>query len=189
MSMISNGKTRSTLLLNADATPISLLPISALTWQEAVSMLYVGDVEAIHHYQDWFVHSAKTTIQIPSVAILRRQISLKKRLSIGRSPNADMLFLRDGYICQYCRKAFSRNMLSMDHVLPRYHGGESNWNNLTTACKDCNHERGHDISVQPIRRPYKPSFEQLLNNIRKTIIFVPHETWTYYIANAVYPTL
>lgn len=37
------------------------------------------------------------------------------------------VFLRDGYMCQYCRGRFRTSDLSLDHVEPRCMGGKLNW--------------------------------------------------------------
>jgi 5-methylcytosine-specific restriction endonuclease McrA len=30
----------------------------------------------------------------------------------------------------------------MDHVVPRSQGGGTTWDNVVTACRDCNHRKG-----------------------------------------------
>ena len=45
------------------------------------------------------------------------------------------VFLRDKFSCQYCG---SGEELTFDHLLPRSKGGETNWDNVVTACSACN---------------------------------------------------
>jgi hypothetical protein len=50
-----------------------------------------------------------------------------------------MCFLRDKFSCQYCG---SNEELTFDHLLPRSKGGETNWDNVVTACSACNVKKG-----------------------------------------------
>ena len=50
-----------------------------------------------------------------------------------------MFFLRDKFSCQYCG---SGEELTFDHLLPRSKGGETNWDNVVTACSACNVKKG-----------------------------------------------
>ena len=34
------------------------------------------------------------------------------------------------------------NELTFDHLLPRSKGGETNWDNVVTACSECNVKKG-----------------------------------------------
>ena len=46
---------------------------------------------------------------------------------------------RDGYTCQYCGKSDAK--LECDHIFPSSRGGSDNYDNLTTACSDCNQSK------------------------------------------------
>jgi 5-methylcytosine-specific restriction endonuclease McrA len=45
------------------------------------------------------------------------------------------IYRRDGYKCVYCDSPLK---LQLDHVHPRFHGGENTYENLVTACQSCN---------------------------------------------------
>ncbi len=171
------------LLLNADAQPISFLPISSVAWQEAVKFVYVGAAEVLHTYEDWLVHSPSTTMEVPSVIILKDQVKVTRKWSArdGGGPQKHLVFLRDMYVCQYCNEQFPRGKLTIDHVVPRFHGGKTKWDNITTACEACNHKRGHDLRVRPRTEPFRPTYGQLLKNMRKFPVSLPHPTWNYYL--------
>lgn len=54
------------------------------------------------------------------------------------------LYIRDGFSCAYC----GRNLkdaepadVTLDHLLPRCHGGSNDATNLITACRSCNSSR------------------------------------------------
>jgi HNH endonuclease len=48
------------------------------------------------------------------------------------------VFKRDGFICQYCGRQPPQVTLEADHVVPRVEGGGDEFENLITACKECN---------------------------------------------------
>src|SRR5258708_5166638 len=144
------------LLLNADARPISFLPPSTETWQDAMTRLYKGEAEILHTYESWEIHSPSVTMKVPSVIILKEQIK-KMRTWIARDDTAqrDLVFLRDMYVCQYCNEQFPRKSLTLDHVTPRHHGGRTTWTNVSACCSPCNCRRGCDERIQPRIKPYK----------------------------------
>lgn len=170
------------LLLNANAQPLSFLPVSSISWQQAIKLLYLNAASALHHYDGWEVHSPSATMQVPSVIILRKQVhNMREWVPRDGGPQKSLVFLRDLFICQYCDKPFPRSQLTIDHVVPRKYGGRSRWDNVTTACGPCNCERGCDIRMQPKCKPFRPSFSLLMKNMRKFPLTIPHATWNYYL--------
>ena len=61
----------STLLLNADMQPVSLLPLSVVDWQEAVRYMVLEKAEVLEWYDDWVVHSAHWETRVPAVLMLK----------------------------------------------------------------------------------------------------------------------
>jgi 5-methylcytosine-specific restriction endonuclease McrA len=171
------------LLLNADARPISFLPISSIPWQEAIKFTFSGTAEVLHSHEDWFVHSPSTTMAVPSVIILKDQIKTIRTWVArdGGGPQKHLVFLRDLYVCQYCNEQFPRRNLTIDHVVPRFHGGRTKWENITTACGKCNCIRGHDMSIQPRVKPYKPTYSDLIKNMRQFPVSLPAKEWNWYL--------
>ena len=45
------------LLLNADAQPISFLPLSAVQWKEAITYMWLDKCTVLDWYDDWVVRS------------------------------------------------------------------------------------------------------------------------------------
>jgi 5-methylcytosine-specific restriction endonuclease McrA len=56
--------------------------------------------------------------------------------------NRKNLFARDEYACQYCGRNESAHKLSLDHVIPRSHGGPTTWENIVCCCLRCNSRKG-----------------------------------------------
>ncbi len=52
------------------------------------------------------------------------------------------IFERDGYKCRYCAKQLTRFTATLDHLQPVSEGGDNSFDNLTTACLNCNSRRG-----------------------------------------------
>lgn len=60
----------------------------------------------------------------------------KAKISPGLRRRA---YERDSYACRYCG---ARRNLTLDHVHPESRGGETDLDNLVTACFDCNIKKG-----------------------------------------------
>jgi 5-methylcytosine-specific restriction endonuclease McrA len=170
------------LLLNADARPVSFLPLSAENWQNAMIRLYKKEAEVLHEYENWDIHSPGKIWKVPSVIILKQQVK-KMRSWVARDESAqkNLVFLRDMFVCQYCNQQFPRKTLTLDHVKPRFHGGRTKWTNLVSACSSCNTKKGHDLSVKPLKLPEKPTYGDLIKNMKKFPITIPHKSWNYYL--------
>lgn len=145
-----------TLVLNADFIPLHLVPLSTVTWQEAIILMYQKKATALE-YHDKIVHSPSTTMQVPSVIVLKSYKYFKKFAKL----NKYNIKLRDGFICQYCMKRYSVKSLTIDHVLPRSHGGKNTWTNQVAACKPCNHNKKNNRAIIPRKKPKKPTYYDL----------------------------
>ncbi len=51
-------------------------------------------------------------------------------------------------ICYYCEKKISRELLTMDHIVPVGRGGTSSKGNVVVSCKDCNTQKAHKIPAE-----------------------------------------
>ena len=105
---------RDTLLLNADGNPLSVAPLSTLTLQESIKLVWLDRINVLEWHQDWQVHSPTLTMTVPSVIMTRDFVKQRVNTSFNRSN----VYLRDNYICQYCKQMFSYKDLTLDHVLP-----------------------------------------------------------------------
>ena len=76
------------------------------------------------------------------------------------------LFARDGYLCLYCGQQFSRPHLTRDHVQPVSKGGRDTWENVVSACFNCNSRKGNRTPPQArmplLAVPYRPSWVEHL---------------------------
>ncbi|MBL4906555.1 MAG: HNH endonuclease [Sneathiella sp.] len=161
------------LVLNADYRPLCYFPLSVWPWQNALKSVFLGRVEIVSEY-DRVVHSPSFEMNLPSVICLKRYIKQNKRPAFTRFN----LFLRDGFSCQYCG---SGDDLTFDHVLPRRLGGQTTWENITTACTYCNMKKGGRLTREarmfPDIRPYIPSMHILNEKGRSFPPNYLHESW------------
>jgi 5-methylcytosine-specific restriction endonuclease McrA len=166
-----------TLLLNADAQPVSLVPLSAIDWQSAIRYIWLGKVKVLHQYEDWVVHSPSQNINVPAVIMLKEYWQPKSRVRFNRK----WVFLRDNYQCQYCFKELAPSKCTIDHVVPVSKGGRTTWHNVVTACYSCNNNKGSKSTPLPKKKPVQPDYWILANNRKKKEWSVPHESWLNYI--------
>lgn len=149
------------LVLNADYRPLSLFPLSLWSWQDAVSAIFLDRVSVVCEY-DRVVRSERRAIRLPSVIALREYVPVTRDPPLTRYN----IYLRDGFACQYCGQVFQARDLTFDHVVPRCKGGLTTWENIATACADCNSRKGAlDLArsgMRLARAPFRPSASDLL---------------------------
>lgn len=138
------------LVLNANFEPLNVCTIRramGLIFADKASMLVNGRGE---------IRSAQRAYEAPSVIRLGVMI---KRPRPKIKLNKQEVFRRDNYTCQYCGRTGSE--LTLDHVVPRRLGGLHTWENLVTACRQCNHHKGgrrvEHVGMKLRKRPEAPS--------------------------------
>ena len=169
-----------TLVLNADGLPLSVVPLSTLGWQEAVKLMFLERVDVLAEYGDWNVTSPSTTIAIPAVIMLREYVRVGRGIKFSRSN----VLLRDNFQCQYCGLdcKHDKSLLTLDHVVPRFHGGKTRWDNVVAACGSCNLEKAHFMKMKPMcGTPKKPTYYELVSKSQNMAITVPHESWAQFL--------
>lgn len=116
---------RPALVLNADYQPLSHIPLSLWSWQDAVKAVFAGRVTVVDVYPGVSIQSIHIEIPLPSVIALNEYVP---EASQSKPPfSRKNVFLRDGYRCQYCAKRFRNADLSLDHYVPRCKGGTLTW--------------------------------------------------------------
>jgi len=119
---------------------------------------------------EW-IHAVRFELVVPRIVRL---------LFYDKLPRQDVkfnrrnIFARDNNRCQYCGKRFSTAELSLDHIIPRSHGGKSTWENVVCSCLDCNVRKGGRTPDQagmkllvPPRKPRRsPLIAMKLTNAR-----------------------
>ncbi len=174
-----------TLLLNASGEPMSYVPLSVIPATRALHMMYLGKVKIMKEYDDWVVRSQKLEIKVPSIVIMTKHVKWDRKVKYSRGN----IYLRDDFTCQlqitnHCKSVKGKVKvadLTLDHVVPRSHGGKSNWKNVCSSCKECNSQKGNDARIVPLKMPYKPSYYEVLAKRKTLPINIREEEWRYYI--------
>ncbi|MFQ5880075.1 MAG: HNH endonuclease [Dehalococcoidia bacterium] len=110
-------------------------PLNVCTVRRAFVLVDRGKAEILENGRGW-LHSPTIVFAIPSV--IRLIYLIRRPRPQPRLTRRDV-FIRDGYVCQYCGR--QTRDLTLDHVLPRRRGGEHVWENVAAACRECNHRK------------------------------------------------
>lgn len=154
-----------TLLLNADHRPISVI-----TWKEAMTFIVEDSVQVVAYYPDRFINSAKRQWQVPCVIALKKYVKTRQMVPFSRKG----IYSRDNNTCQYCSSTPGKDFLTLDHVVPKSRGGKKNYENIVTACHNCNQKKANKTPAEAgmtlLNLPKKPSPHQLLEMQSKKIL-------------------
>ena len=143
-------------------------------WQDAVCLYVRGAVSwtlgepcmTVHAGQKRFPGDQSVLDLQPIVAACGHA----KNMAISPTPalTNTALFARDGSLCMYCGKEYSRHSLTRDHVMPISRGGEDSWENLVCACVKCNNRKGDrtpdEAGMPLIRRPMRPNHVSFISH-------------------------
>lgn len=166
-----------TLLLNSDAQPLSYLPLSIITWQDAIKYMVLDKASVLSWYDDWIVHSEYWETRVPSVIMLKDYTKPKTHVRFSKAN----IFLRDRYVCQYCNIDVNNRTATVDHVLPISHGGKSTFENTVTSCSPCNSRKGNDKRVKPKIAPHKPTYWELADKKKEMLTDIKHPDWKLFL--------
>ena len=136
MSMIN----KAVLVLNASFEPVSICRA-----KNAIKLLVKGSAVT---EEDYGV-DVYPGLPLPCVIRLRNYKKIPVRIAVLTRPN---IYARDRYLCQYCgaKEGSTRVIngkptkvvLTLDHILPESRGGGFWWDNLASACRECNRKKG-----------------------------------------------
>lgn len=118
------------LVLNGNYEPLNVTRV-----RRAVLLLIRGRAEIIENGRG-YLQSTSIALEVPSVI---RLSSYVRRPPAPHRLTRREVFNRDRQTCQYCGRV-GKN-LTLDHVMPRYRGGQNTWENVVAACIPCNHRK------------------------------------------------
>jgi len=175
------------------------VPVTITSVRRAFVMLYGGIAKAVDgeyntfDFESWtqisefkeqddVIRTVSAIIKTPRVIILvRYEGVIRKEAKFNRLN----IFRRDGGACQYCYKQFSRSELTIDHVVPRSHGGRSVWDNVVCCCIDCNRKKGGRTPVQARMKlrtkPKKPHWDPFSNIYIKAVRYKEWEPFLSFV--------
>jgi len=147
-----------TILLNSDYSFLGFVP-----WERAICMLVKGKVEVLK-YTSKVVKNFEGTIsmKIPAIMKLVKFIRTLFRTKVPFSKKN--VLVRDNFQCAYCGVT-SKN-LTIDHIVPKSRGGQSNFENTVASCKPCNAKKGNklpsEVGMYLNVRPHQPTINEFI---------------------------
>ena len=178
IGMQSNRLDSSVLVLNRYYMAMHLVPL-----RRALLLLYRNSAEVIDRENDHYVNYDFTSWCQLSVLqdelgegrsewirLVRQRLLVPRIVRLTRFDrvyhqplrfNRRNLFARDKQRCQYCWKQLTLSQMSLDHVVPRSQGGDTNWENIVCCCVKCNTTKGNrtpkQADMELRQRPRKPA--------------------------------
>jgi len=158
-----------TLVLNRSwmaVTTTTVRRAMTLVYQE-VARIICPDSYETHDLDSWSalavardepcIRTVKRRLRVPEVIVLTIYDGMPKRRVAFSRRN---LYRRDTYTCQYCGAQPGTEELTIDHIVPRSHGGRTTWLNCVLACVDCNMRKANRAldrtGMRLRRRPGEP---------------------------------
>jgi len=129
-------------------------PINVCNTKRAMGLILVGKATVLENGRG-FIHTVSCIYERPSV--IRLVYMVRRPRPHVRLCKREVL-RRDEYRCQYCGREASQ--LTIDHIVPRYRGGQHSWENLVAACPQCNRRKGGrtlaEVRMKLLRQPFEP---------------------------------
>jgi len=122
------------LVLNASYEPLQLISV-----RRAIILLLQEKAEIVEATEQR-LRASGFALDVPLVIRLMRYIHIPRNFRLPCSRRG--IIIRDRETCQYCGEQPGRTQLTLDHVIPRSQGGQTTWDNVVTACSDCNRKKG-----------------------------------------------
>jgi 5-methylcytosine-specific restriction endonuclease McrA len=133
-------------------------PVKIVTMEIGFVLLYAGRVTAVVESKR-ALQSVSRSWPVPWIVRLEGCRPRNKRLN-GPRFSRQNVYLRDGFRCQYCHWSGSTSSLTLDHLLPCAKGGKTTWENIVTACRECNTKKGsktiEELGIRLQRPPSRP---------------------------------
>ena len=166
------------LVLNSDYEPLNVCNA-----RRAIVLVYLGKADILHAEEDRRATSAEGEFVMPSVVKLRGHVKRPlPELKLSRRT----VFARDNYMCQYCGS--TTKDLTIDHVIPKRHGGKASWENLVCCCRKCNMKKSdklaHQVGMKLMRPPRRPRYTPFIS-LTKYLAGRKNAVWRDYLPTFV----
>ncbi|MEU3192855.1 HNH endonuclease [Streptomyces sp. NPDC006992] len=141
---------RETLVLNA-----SFEPLSTVSLRRAVVLVMRDKAVVEQAHSGLRVRAAQVELPVPQVIRLRRYVRVPFRQRAPWSRRG--VLVRDRHRCGYC----GRRATTVDHIVPRSHGGGDTWLNTVAACAADNHRKAArtpgQAGMKLLVKPFEPT--------------------------------
>lgn len=148
------------------------MPVAWVDWQRAVCLyledkvLWEAGAQAIELRGGWNRASGqRSTFRLsPIIAVHDR--SRIWELGGVFPLTRRRLVARDRNMCLYCGTPVNDSTMTIDHVHPRGQGGRHVWENVVTACRRCNQDKGcrtpEQAGMTLLAVPFAPNVAEIL---------------------------
>jgi 5-methylcytosine-specific restriction endonuclease McrA len=186
---------RPTLVLNRHWQPVRVTTVARAlvqVWNDTAHVVDPVDYQ-LYTWEDWAalrpqagepcITTPRLRLRVPEVVTL----TTYDRLPVLTVPfSRRNVFKRDHFTCQYCGAQPGSAELTIDHVIPRSHGGSSSWDNCVLACVACNRRKanrtpeqaGMVLRKQPVRPRWQPFYAVTRVRIDSWSRFLSEVYWT-----------
>lgn len=151
---------KKTLLLNT-----SYEVLAFITYKKAFKLLYKEKAEILNNWTDLINWGP---IQINHPSILRLKNHVKRNFSHSNFSRR-VLVKRDKSTCQYCGVKLTASQITIDHVVPKSHGGATSFTNCVVSCHPCNNKKAdktpEQVGMVLLKKPTHPSFTSVHYNV------------------------
>ena len=140
------------LVLNQNYQPLNICNV-----RRAMVLVGLGKAELMANGRG-DIRTVSASFAVPSVI---RLVYMVKQPIIRRRLSRRAIFYRDSFVCQYC--GAKGKTLTLDHIVPRSRGGAHEWDNVVSACVQCNHRKAGltptEANMRLRRKPSAPKPE------------------------------
>lgn len=192
--MVSSTLERPTLILNRNWQPVGVTSVARAVvkiWNETALIVDPADYQT-YCWSDWAnfcpnedelsIQSSQSRFRVPEVITLLKYDRVPRNVVTFSRRN---VFKRDRYTCQYCGCQPGSEELTIDHVVPRSHGGETTWENCVLACVNCNSRKAARTPSQArmkllkeaVRPKWKPFYAMQSIRIDSWSRFISETYW------------
>ena len=142
------------------------------------------------------IHTPRFAFMKPEIIVCTEYTGMgfARRLKEGKAKFCRRsIFIRDHDTCQYCGKKFPKELLNIDHVVPRCRGGKTEWTNVVVACIKCNDRKRDrmpcEAGMKLIRNPKVPTASQVRRpmgeRLMKKIGRQVPQSWSHFLDGVV----
>ena len=174
---------------------------SEITVTKFLKLWKNNKIEILIEQKDREIRGISITIKMPLIVRLLKFVGYKNyKNEVAYSPQA--VYDRDKNICQYVHydtfgKPFQYKCKaqekSIDHVIPKYMGGPTSFENCVTSCRNCNvvikrNRTPEQAGLRLIRMPVVPDFQRTGYIMRMEFRFNPENTAHRYYVDKILKT-
>jgi 5-methylcytosine-specific restriction endonuclease McrA len=186
--------TRPTLVLNRNWQPVGVATVARTLvklWNGTARVVDPASYQ-LYTWSDWsrlepdddepFIQTPTFRFRVPEVITLVHYDHVPNRSVAFSRRN---IFKRDRFTCQYCSKRPGSEELTIDHVVPKSHGGGTSWENCVVACVECNSRKanrtpdqaGMPLKIRPAEPRWKPFYASQGVRIDSWAKFISEVYW------------